>query len=365
MRHVGKLIRSASLNGYVELVESLGRDPYTFLREVGLSARLLDNPETLIPSSIVRELLEVTARATGAEDFALRLAARRTFSNLGPISLVLKEEPTPRKALDTLSRYLKLLSATLITRIEDAGQAVIIREELLPSPGLATRQAMELAVGVKFRILRELTGPQWRPQQVCFTHRAPADVSPYRAFFGRTPMFNQPFNGLVCTAADLQMPRTPDNPGAARFARDYLEAALQRRDEGIRESCRELILALLPGGRCTAEQVARHLHIDRRTLHRYLSAEGLTFSAVLNQLRSELVMRHLQESDLPVGEIAGLLGFTAHSSFSHWFRAAFGCSVSHWRKQVTGQSASARANRPIEKEVLDCHVDVHGPDVGP
>ncbi|KWR88620.1 AraC family transcriptional regulator [Cupriavidus sp. IDO] len=337
---LGMEIGSPATNGYIELVESLGRDPYAFLRGVGLSARLLDNPEALIPSQAVRELLEVTASATGVEDLALRLAARRSFSNLGPISLVLKEEPTPRQALDTLCRYLKLLSATLITRIEDTGQAVIIHEDLLPSPGLATRQAMELAVGVKFRILRELIGPRWRPLEVCFTHRPPLDASAHRAFFGRSPKFNQPFNGLVCAAADLQMPRTPDNPGAARFARDYLEAALRRREEGVRESCRELILALLPGGRCTTQQVAHLLRVDRRTLHRYLSAEGLTFSALLAQVRSELVMRHLQESDLPVAEVAGLLGFTAQSSFSHWFHATFGCSATDWRKRAAGQAAN-------------------------
>jgi len=339
MHDIGRLVRGASLDGYIEVVKSLDRDPYALLRGVGLSARLLQNPETLIPSHVMRELLEVTARATGAEDFALRLAARRTFSNLGPISLVLKEEPTPRQALDTLCRYLKLLSASLITRIEDAGRAVVIREDLLPSPGVATRQAMELAVGMMFRILRELIGPQWRPLQVCFTHRAPVDVSAHRAFFGRVPRFNQDFNGLVCAAADLQMLRTPDNPGAARFARDYLEAALRRRDEGLRESCRELILALLPGGRCTAQQVARHLRVDRRTLHRYLGAEGLSFSALLNQVRAELVLRHLQESDLPLGEVARLLGFSAPSSFSHWFRGAFGCSVSRWRNQADARAA--------------------------
>lgn len=92
-----QLIRSASLTGYVTLVRELGHDPHPLLRGVGLSARLLDNPETLIPSYAVRELLERTARITGAENFALRLAAQRTFSNLGPISLVLKDEPTPGK----------------------------------------------------------------------------------------------------------------------------------------------------------------------------------------------------------------------------------------------------------------------------
>ena len=325
------LIRSASLSGYMELVEALGADPHALLRAVGLSPRLLAGHETRIPSRTVRELLEAAARVTGSEDFALQLAARRTLSNLGPISLVLKDAPTPRQALDTLCRYLKLLSATLITRTEDAGRLVIIREELLPIPGVPTRQAMELTVGMKFRILRELIGPTWRPLQVHFTHRAPADIKGHRTFFGCVPMFNQSFNGLVCTAADLQLSRTPDNSGGTRFALDYLESALAHRGEGIGESCRELILALLPGGRCTAQHLASLLRIDRRTLHRHLIADGLTFSGLLHELRVDLTTRYLQESDLPVGEVATMLGYTRHSSFAHWFHATFGCSVSEWR----------------------------------
>ena len=332
MKHAGRLIRSASLSGYVELVISMGGDPQAFLRGVGLSAQLIENPEAPIPGEAVRELLEVTARATGAEDFALRLAARRSFANLGPISLVLNEEPTPRAALDTLCRYLKLLNASLITRIEDVGRNVIVREDLLPIRQLPMRQSMELAIGVMFRILRELIGPQWLPLQVCFTHRAPADAAAHRRFFGRAPLFNQAFNGLVCAAADLQVPRAPGDPGVARFARNYLDAALRRRGDGLGESCRELVLVLLPGGRCTAQQVARHLQVDRRTLHRHLAADGLSFSALVNQVRSELVMRHLRDSDMPLGEVAGLLGFAAPSSFSHWFRARFGRSVTAWRK---------------------------------
>lgn len=341
--NVGRLVRSASLSGYIELTESLGHDPGALLRKAGLSARLLRDPQALIPSRALRELLELTASATGTEDFALRLAARRTFSNLGPISLVLKEEPSPRQALDALCRYLKLISTSLVMRIEETGQTVVIREDLLPGPGPATRQAMELSVAMMFRILRELIGPQWRPQQVCFTHRPPADMAAHRAFFGRNPMFNQPFNGMVCAAADLDTPRTPDHSGAIQLARDYLEASLRQRGEGMREACRELIMALLPGGRCTAQQVARHLRVDRRTLHRHLIVDGLTFSALLDEVRTELVRRHLQESDLPLGEIAGLLGFSNQSSFSHWFRASFGCSVTQWRLQTAGQAAAERA----------------------
>lgn len=327
------MIRSASLNGYVELVQSLGRDPHAFLRAVGLRAKFLEDGETLIPRDAVRELLEITARATATDDLALRLAAQRKLSNLGPISLVLREEPTPRAALDTLCRYLRLVNPSMSMHVEDVGNLVIIREDLLPSPGVPMRQSVELAVATVFRLLRDLIGAQWRPLEVCFTHRPPAHVAAHRAFFGRSARFNQEFNGLVCLATDLARPREPGDPVAAGFARKYLQAALRDRGESVQEACRQLMLVLLPSGSCTAQEIARHLRVDRRTLHRRLEQEGLSFSILLDQVRANLVESHLRESDLPLGEVAGLLGFARLSSFSHWFQRHFGCSASQWVKR--------------------------------
>jgi AraC-like DNA-binding protein len=339
MRQLSEFVRSSSLSGYVELVRSLGRDPYAFMRSVGLQAKFLEDSEMLIPRDAVRELLEITARATQTEDLALRLAAQRKLSALGPISLVLREDPTPRAAIDTLCRYLKLVNASLTIRVEDAGRTVIIREDLLPTPGLPMRQSVELAVGTMFRMLCELIGPQWRPLEVCFAHRPPSDVAAHRAFFKRSVKFNQEFNGLVCLASDLSTPRESGDQVAAGFARKYLEAALMDRSESMEASCRQIILALLPGGACTAQEVARFLHIDRRTLHRRLDAEGLSFSRLLEQVRSELVRRHLRESDLPLREVAELLGFSRPSSFSHWFHSLFGCSASEWSKEAAAMAA--------------------------
>jgi hypothetical protein len=41
------------------------------------------------------------------------MARDRRISNLGPLSIVLREEPTARQALDMLGRYLRLLNASL------------------------------------------------------------------------------------------------------------------------------------------------------------------------------------------------------------------------------------------------------------
>ncbi|MBS0452321.1 MAG: AraC family transcriptional regulator [Proteobacteria bacterium] len=339
MSHASEFVRSGTLAGYVELVKSLGRDPYAFMKTVGLHPKFLDDSEMLIPRDAVRELLEMTARATQTEDLALRLAAQRRLSALGPISLVIREDPTPRAALDTLCRYLKLVNASLTICVEDAGSMVVIREDLLPTPGVPMRQSVELAVGTMCRMLGELIGEHWHPLEVSFTHRPPRSGAAHRAFFGRNVKFNQEFDGLVCLASDLSKPRASADQVAAGFARKHLEAALADRSESAQESCRQIILALLPGGTCSVREVARFQHIDRRTLHRRLDAEGLTFSQLLDQVRADLVRHHLGESDLPMSEVAQLLGFARPSSFSHWFQKKFGCSASQWSKQAGAVAA--------------------------
>jgi AraC-like DNA-binding protein len=332
MPAVAQVVRSASLRGYVELAESLGLNAHAMLRRAGLVPRALDDPETPLSVSAVRQLLESSAQEAGVDDFGLRLASQRRLSNLGPISLVLREEPTGLQALESLCRYLRLLNASLLTRIEQGSELVIIREEFLIDHAAPTRQSMELAVGVMFRILRELLGPGWKPRRVCFSHRAPRDLATHRALLGPNVEFNCEFNGIVCARTDLEARLPGTDPDMARYARQYLDTALARNRANTSETVRQLIGALLPGGRCTADQVAQHLGVDRRTIHRHLATEGESFSGLLSSVRSEFAIRQIRDSDRSLAEVSELLGFSGPSAFAHWFRHVFGCSVSAWRK---------------------------------
>ncbi len=311
------------------------------MRRVGLSINCLKDPETLINLHAARQLLELGAAETGAEDFGLKLAQTRKLSNMGILSLVLREEPTARDALNSLSRYLRLINRSLSTHIEDHEELVIIREELLHGHPGSMRQSMELAVGVMFRTLKELLGARWNPRLVCFTHRAPKRLDSHRAFFNAPLAFNDSFSGMVCTAKDLQVSLNSLDSGMAGYARNLLDQALKKDAPDTSESTRQLIVALLPGGRCTAEQVAQHLGIDRRTLHRHLQQDGETFSTLLQATRREFALRQLTDADRPLGELASLLGFSSASAFAYWFRTTFDCTVSQWR---VAQGISVRAS---------------------
>jgi AraC-like DNA-binding protein len=332
------VIRSASLNGYIELANSLKLNPQAMMRKAGLSPLCLDDPETPISVLAVRELLESSAKVAGVEDFGLQLARGRRLSNLGPISIVLREEPTARQALDTLSRYLRLLNASLLTRIEDHGDVVIIREEFLMEGTAPVRQSIDLAVGVMYRILDELLGVGWKPRRVCFSHRPPHDITSHKAFLGANLEFNSSFNGIVCAARDLSAKLPMTDTGMAPYARRFLEQSLSRSRSNTLDAARQLVVALLPGGRCTADQVAQHLAMNRRTLHRHLLAEGESFSSMMQSVRSELALRQIRDSDRSMAELAELLGFSDASAFAYWFRRRFACTVSDWRRSQLGSA---------------------------
>jgi len=139
---------------------------------------------------------------SGVEDFGLQLAALRVLSNLGPIGFVAREEATAMQALDTVCRYLCLISASLMVRIEHQRDLVAIRAYILLPRSTRTRQALELTVGIVYRIIAELLGSVWKPVQVCFTHRSPVDSKPHRKFFG-IPLLSTQNSTAWCVAQPI------------------------------------------------------------------------------------------------------------------------------------------------------------------
>ena len=66
-------------------------------------------------------------------------------------------------------------------------------------------------------------------------------------------------------------------------------------------------------------------------LSRKLRDENVAFSEVLEETRAALARRYLAERDLPVSEIAWLLGYGEVSSFTHAFKRWTGMTPRQFR----------------------------------
>lgn len=328
-----QLIRSASLSDIVPLAESYRLDPYALLREVGLDRNCLQNPDLKIPIRALDSLLELAAARAGVEDFGLRVAEKRALSNLGPVGMVLREEPDLRHFLTSAVRYIHLHNEAIAVQLTTEEPTVTVSLQFSVDGGPLGRQAIELAVGVLFRSIQALIGRDWRPWSVCFSHGTPKSFEVHHRMFGSSVLFRQDMDGIVIRSVDLDRPVPSADPVMARYAHQYLDSLVQGGEEGMADKVRHLATLLMPAGRCAIDQVAKYLDMDRRTVHRHLQRSNLTFSDIVNAVRKDQVTRYLAHGGRSLAETSDLLGFSGQSAFSRWFRQQFGCTAQAWRDQ--------------------------------
>lgn len=322
--------RSAGLSGFVEVAREAGLNPFALATIARVPRAALTDPNMTVPDEAMSTLVELGAQRSGLEDFGLRMAERRQLSNLGPVGLVIREQPTLRKALEMMASYAWLQNETIAARLEESEDVAML---LVSLPSWRGRHGIETLVATAVRIIRTVKGPTWRPLEVRFMHSPPSSLEAHRRMFGVTPLFEQDGQGLVLDRADLDAPVGVADPAMADHLARFLDHLSGGRRRGLDARVRELILAQLPSGGCTAERTAERLSMDRRTLHRRLAAEGTSFTALVQDARAEMVQSLLANSERSLQSVADVLGFASLSAFAHWFRRSFDCTASAWRAE--------------------------------
>ena len=87
--------------------------------------------------------------------------------------------------------------------------------------------------------------------------------------------------------------------------------------------------------------------MSRRTLARRLSLEALSFSEITEEMKIDLAKHYLKGGDLPIFQIAWLLGYSEVSAFTHAFKRWTGMTPRQSRAQghrvATGSAAKIRS----------------------
>lgn len=314
------MARSAVLDGFEVTAHSCGLDIDALLRQARIPPASLREPELPVPTASVVTLLESASVAAGNPSFGLLMAQARRFSVLGPVALIMREQPDLRSAVISLTRLGWAQAEALDSALEDDGETAILTLTLDPGLPHPATQAIELSLAAIVRTLRHFLGADWSPQMLTFCHRRPADTRLYARFLGVTPVFRMERNSIVMLTADLNRPIVDADPAFGRQLERMVESAGRERAAARSKQVAEAIRRMLPTSHCSAQGVADLFGIDRRTLHRWLAAEGESFSRLLDQTRAALCAQYRHQGSHSLTEIAGLLGFSSLSAYSRWRR---------------------------------------------
>jgi AraC-like DNA-binding protein len=157
----------------------------------------------------------------------------------------------------------------------------------------------------------------------------------HQRVLGCPVVFGSDINGVAYSSATLKARNPGYRSNLAAYANSYFETLLPSAPLLSQvDRTRRALYVLLSSGHGSIDNVARHLGVAARTLQRKLEAEGTGFSAVLNGVRRELVVRHLLNSVHSLASVGEMLGYTSPAAFTRWFTSEFGISPSAWRRSA-------------------------------
>lgn len=327
---MGPMIRAASLRGFAPLVRELGGDPGGFLARFHLPADALDSDDGLIAITQHDLMLDAVAHELDCPDLGLRLAESQDLTILGPLALAIESAPTVADALECASRFMFVHSPALRIGVEDDPSgargvvALTYRKDLLESP--YSPQAMELGIGLFHHIARRMLGEVTGLRTVDFPHRPLSPFRRYADFFGVEVRFGAATAALRVERhlLDTQFGGSDDTIRA--LALDYLAQHYPDPTTLVAVQVRRALVESLALRNPSLAHTARLFALHPRTLQRRLAAEGTTFELVLDDVRRDAAHRFITTTDLPLSQVAALVGFTEQSTLAHAVRRWHGVS---------------------------------------
>jgi len=309
------------------------------LRDAGIDPHLLDNPDAQLPTTVVQAFLAGAVHETGRDNLGLHLAENADLASGDVHAYAMLSSPTLGEAYHRVCRFQRLIHETTRVELEAQGDITVLRHTR-PGGLAVPRQTAEFLLAIWVRCGRVATGTDWSPTELRFAHAAPSDIEDHRRFFRAPLRFSTAENALVLPTSLLELPCPRADPALLqlldRYAGDRLDSA--PKSDRLADRARAVLAGELRGSEPSAERLAGRLKMSRRTLNRALAAEGTSYRQLLDQLRRELVERHLAEDRLSIAEVAFLAGFSELSAFYRAFK--------RWNGGTPAEFRSARL-RPV------------------
>lgn len=317
-------IRTTSFAGFRELVISLGGDPYGLLQRFRVSEELLDSEDARVPLRSLVGVLECAAQELDCADFGLRMAEYQNLDVLGPIAIMARNAQTAGQALAEIVRYIGYHSSGIRLDLDqgEADAPRLVIELLLPGP-LPQRQMAELAMGVAHNTMKLLYGESFTAQAVQLSGASVLPAARYRRFFKTEVYFGQGCNALVLTPGQLSQRIEQQDATLHRTLVEYLNHLQLQSSSDLLDQVGRLVRRLLPTQQCRLPLIAEHLGLHERTLQRQLAELGHRFDDLLEGIRRERADSYLLERDIPLAQIAGMLGYSEQSVFNRACRRWF------------------------------------------
>ena len=316
-------------------LHSLGHDPQALFRRYRVSAAQLAEPQARISIPRFMRLGHAAIQLTGRADMGLLMGIHSQASHLGLPGVTAQCAPTLAQAFDTLVRFERLTSQNY--RGHSAFQAPATRFYSISPYNAFNLFVVDSALASRMQLAKQLTGGAAQPREVHIEFPAPAYAERYEALFDCPVLFEQQHNQLLWEPDSLALPLQQSAPTTYTQLLALCQQQLEEltRHRHLRERVEEILSPQLHSQLPTLDQVAARLGLPEWTLRRRLKAEANTgFQDIIDEIRRDLAISYIRDTETALGEITFLLGFSSPAAFQRAFKRWTGIAPGQYRREV-------------------------------
>jgi AraC-like DNA-binding protein len=338
---VERIEMSASIGAFIVQAAALrGVAPAELQRATGFDVAAGQDPDARISIEVEQALWEEAARRSGDDAFGLHSAESLRPGAFDVLDYAVRTAPTLRAALDRLVRYNRLIHDAAVFSVVARGKSARIEHDFATGGAVQCRHSAEFTLGAVVVVSRQVTGAPIRPKAVEFRHgrpTSPGTLAEHIRLFGVQPSFANRVNAVEIAGDELDRVLPAADPALSKLIERHAEAllaALPQPSQGAADRVRHVLAAALGQGDATLATAAAKLKMSERSLQRKLADEGVTFDAMLDELRRDLALRYLADPKIAVSEVAYLLGYSEPSPFHRAFKRWTGVTPSEARRRA-------------------------------
>lgn len=305
----------------------LGHDVSALIVAASLTEMNFDDPDLRLSCEAYGTLIARAQEQRFTPNLALELARRTPLGAYPLLDYLVITSDTAGAGIRQLARYFRIETTPFVFDIRDDRDPVEVRVTA-PSPF-----AMEYLASLMTFHLRHETEGRFVLSDVMLRHR-PDDAAAMSDELGCPVHVMAAWDGVRICREGWDQPLRRRDPVLRRVLETQANDILTRlpRRTGIALEVQRTLASRMAGD-TDIDSIARGLAMSARSLQRRLSAEGVTYQALVEETRKEAARRYVAGSTLSLAEIAYLVGYSEPASFHRAFKRWYGVTPERFRSR--------------------------------
>jgi AraC-like DNA-binding protein len=302
-------------------VQEIGIAPGRLCLGLGFGVEDLANPACRVSfrqgSMMIRRALQMAPE----RGLGLMIGERETIASIGLLGYAMMTSRTLGDAVALGMSRQKFAGSMLHFDMQlEADSTRVLASNRFPDPDIHVF-LVEEAFASFLQVARGLVGYGFHPSRVELSFPAPSYAADYQRVFGCPVRFAQPANAFIADNSWIARPLLTYDLLSHRQALEFLDIGMSREQEKVDlfESVERAVRNNMQSVPSLAG-IAKQLNLSERTLRRRLSGSGVSYQALLDNVRKNRAIELLANTTLSIEQVALEVGFSDANNFRRAFK---------------------------------------------